>query len=176
MSIEKWLSEEIDKEKREKIEEIYKSLPEEKVQDLKKRKIQELSKSKSKIQSEKTGSQNILNDILDFKEWLNQRTYLKGDLNKIEVWIKNLNNKLNFIAETNKNEALINNKSQLIEEFRKIPPKFLDEKTRIALNKKLHGIQKTNSDNYYLRKLKSLIGEKLKETSYYEILKIILES
>ena len=64
---------------------------------------------------------------------------------------------------------------QLIQQFRKIPANFLDEKTRIAINKKLHGQKRTNSDNYYLRKLKAEIKEKLYEASYFEILKAIIE-
>jgi hypothetical protein len=37
-------------------------------------------------------------------------------------------------------------------------------------------MKKTNSDNYYLRKLKSIVREKLKEAEYYQILRDILES
>ncbi|GAH14295.1 unnamed protein product, partial [marine sediment metagenome] len=44
-----------------------------------------------------------------------------------------------------------------------------------AKNKKLKGMNKTNSDNYYLRKLKSIVREKLKEAEYYAILRDILE-
>jgi hypothetical protein len=40
----------------------------------------------------------------------------------------------------------------------------------------LRGVKRSNSDNYYLRKLKKHIGEKLNEAKYYEILKEILES
>ena len=67
-------------------------------------------------------------------------------------------------------------RTHLIEQFRTIPPTFLDEKTRIAINKKLNGTKRTSSDNYYLRKLKSLVREKLDEASYYELLKTILDS
>jgi len=44
------------------------------------------------------------------------------------------------------------------------------------LNKKLKGIKRTNSDNYYLRKLKIIIKEKLKDAEYYNIIRDILES
>jgi len=67
-------------------------------------------------------------------------------------------------------------RTHLIEQFRTIPPTFLDEKTRIAINKKLNGTKRTSSDNYYLRKLQSLIREKLNEAEYYELLKSILDS
>ena len=72
-------------------------------------------------------------------------------------------------------ENIKDNRMQLIQQFRKIPANFLDEKTRIAINKKLHGQKRTNSDNYYLRKLKAEIKEKLYEASYFEILKAIIE-
>ena len=176
MSIDKWVSEtKEERENREKINKIYKSLPEDKVLDLKKRKIQDLKKKGESNDLEKAEPNSFLNDVLEFKEWLNKRTYLKGDLNKIEMWIKNLNKKLNIYEAISSKKAMANEKSRLIEEYRKIPPNFLDEKIRIALNKKIHNMKRTNSDNYYLRKLKSLIQEKLKEASYYELLKKLIE-
>jgi hypothetical protein len=36
-------------------------------------------------------------------------------------------------------------------------------------------MKRTNSDNYYLRKIKKQIQEKLIEINYYEILKEVLE-
>lgn len=172
MSIEKWLSKN-SKEKQEKLDKMYKELPEEKVLELKKKKIQDLKKKNKEEQVEKTESNNLLSEIIEFKDWLNQRTYLKGDLDKIEVWIKNLNKKVTL--ESNDQERNIT-RTHLIEQFRTIPPRFLDEKTRIAINKKLNGTKRTSSDNYYLRKLKSLVREKLDEANYYELLKIILDS
>lgn len=171
MSIEKWLSKD-SKEKQEKIDKRYKDLPEERVLQLKKKKIQDLKKKDKKEEVEKIESDSLLGKIVEFKEWLNQRTYLKGDLDKIVVWIQNLNRKL--ILES-KDQKINNTKAHLIEQFRKIPPKLLDEKTRIAINKKLNGTKRTSSDNYYLRKLKTLIHEKLNEASYYELLKTILD-
>ncbi len=175
MSIDKWLSKSNSKEKQEKIDNIYNALPEEEVQDLKKRSIRELTKKDKKKQVEKVDTKGILSDIIEFKGWLNQRTYLKGDLDKIEIWINNLSNKLSLEHKNNKNQTSKNNRSRLIKQFRKIHPKFLDEKTRVAINKKLNGIKRTNSDNYYLRKLKAVIKEKLHDASYYEILKEIVE-
>ncbi|MBA7703776.1 hypothetical protein ES703_112570 [subsurface metagenome] len=173
MSIEKWLSKD-SKEKQEKLDKMYKELPQEKILELKKKKIQDLKKKKKKEeQVEKTESNNLLSEVIEFKDWLNQRTYLKGDLDKIEVWIQNLNKKVTL--ESNDQEMNIT-KAHLIEQFRTIPPKFLDEKTRIAINKKLNGTKRTGSDNYFLRKLKSLIREKLNEASYYDLLKTILDS
>ena len=170
MAIEKWLSKD-SKEKQEKLDKMYKELPEERVLELKKKKIQDLKKKNKEEQVEKTESNNLLSEVIEFKDWLNQRTYLKGDLDKIEVWIQNLNKKITLES----NDQEMNTKAHLIEQFRTIPPKFLDEKTRIAINKKLNGTKRTSSDNYYLRKLKSLVREKLNEASYYDLLKTILD-
>jgi hypothetical protein len=174
MSIDKWLSES-DPKKREKLEKVYNALPEEKVQDLKKKSIRELTKKKEIEKADDPKTIDILDDILEFKEWLNQRNYLKGDIDKIEIWINNLSKKLNREREKNIKESIKDNRGQLIEQFRKIPFNFLDEKTRIAVNKKLHGQKRTNSDNYFLRKLNAEIKEKLFEASYFEILKTIIE-
>lgn len=174
MSIDKWLSES-DPKKREKLEKVYNELPKEKVQDLKKKSIRELTKKREIEKVDDSKTKGILDDILEFKEWLNQRNYLKGDIDKIEIWINNLSKKLNREREKNIKESIKDNRGQLIQQFRKIPFNFLDEKTRIAINKKLHGQKRTNSDNYYLRKLKAEIKEKLYEASYFEILKTIIE-
>lgn len=174
MSIDKWLSES-DPKKKEKLEKVYNALPKEKVQDLKKRSIRELTKKKELEKVDDPKTKDILDDILEFKEWLNQRNYLKGDIDKIEIWINNLSEKLNREREKNIKESIKDNRGQLIQQFRKIPFNFLDEKTRIAVNKKLHGQKRTNSDNYFLRKLKAEIKEKLHEASYFEILKAIIE-
>lgn len=172
MSIDKWLG---DSKKKEKVDKIYNSLPEEKVQDLKKKSIRELTKKEEVKKINNAASKSIIDDIIEFKKWLNSRNYLKGDLDKIEVWINNLSKKLNREREKNIKESIKDNRGQLIQQFRKIPFNFLDEKTRVAINKKLHGQKRTNSDNYYLRKLKAEISEKLYEASYFEILKEIIE-
>ena len=174
MSIDKWLSES-DPKKREKLEKVYNALPEEKVQNLKKKSIRELTKKKDLQKADDPKTKSILDDILEFKEWLNQRNYLRGDIDKIEIWINNLSKKLNRERSNIRKENIKDNRMQLIEQFRKIPANFLDEKTRVAINKKLHGQKRTNSDNYYLRKLKAEIEEKLYEASYFEILKAIIE-
>ena len=174
MSIDKWLSES-DPKKREKLEKYYNSLPEEKVQDLKKKSIRELTKKAENLKVDVPKTKDILDDILEFKEWLNKRNYLKGDMDKIATWIMNLNKKLNRDQTNKTKDSIKDERKQLIEQFRLIPATFLDEKTRIAINKKLHGQKRTNSDNYYLRKLKAQITEKLNEASFFEILKEIIE-
>ena len=63
----------------------------------------------------------------------------------------------------------------LDEEFRKIPVDFLDEQTRLAVIKKLRNTKRTNSDNYFLRKLKLVVEIKIIEAKYYKILKRILD-
>ena len=63
----------------------------------------------------------------------------------------------------------------LVEDFRKIPVDFLDEQTRLAVIKKLRNTKRTNSDNYFLRKLKLVVEIKIIEAKYYRILKRILD-
>ena len=174
MSIDKWLSEDNSKEDRERSEKIFKTLSEEEVQNLKKKSVRDLTQKKSKIKEVNGKPDDFLSYIIEFKDWLNKRTYLKGDIDKIEIWIKNLNKKLDY-ENTQGVMAKNNVKSELGTQFKKIPHNFLDEKTRIAINKKMRGSKRTNSDNYYLKKLKTMVQEKLKEASYYEILKKILE-
>ncbi|MFW9899161.1 MAG: hypothetical protein ACFFDO_07865 [Candidatus Thorarchaeota archaeon] len=171
MSMDKWLTKNKSKEEKNKIEEVFKALPEEKVQELKKKSVRDLTQKKRKNNEIKNKPDDFLSYVIEFKDWLNKRTYLKGDIDKIETWIRNLNKKL----DSEKIQAENNVKSQLISQFRKIPHNFLDEKTRIAINKKIRVVKRNSSDNYYLRKLKTAIQEKLKEASYYEILKKILE-
>ncbi|MFX0060096.1 MAG: hypothetical protein ACFE8J_17505, partial [Candidatus Heimdallarchaeota archaeon] len=140
--------------------------------ELKKKKINELVKEKPVDQVKDEKSYDFLKEVLIFKDWLNNRTYIKGDIEKIETWIKNIYRKINKvkIKENDRNA----NKG-LIDKYKEIPVEFLDEKTRIALNKKLRGTTRTSSDNYYLKKLKATIKEKLKEAKYYAILRDILE-
>ena len=111
---------------------------------------------------------------MKFKEWLDDRNYIKGDMIKIETWIKNLYLRLEINNIQNQSQKI--NISKLKEKYKEIPPAFLDEKIRIALNKKLRNINRTASDNYYLRKLKETIKERLKEAEYYETLRKILEN
>ncbi len=173
MSIDKWLSDKDSKEEELRREKLFKTLPQEKVQELKKRKIRDLTE-KEKLKADlNTKKEDFLSNILEFKDWLNQRNYLKGDLDKIETWVINLYKTVEFEQESRL--SLISDRKQLIDKYKRIPPKFLDEKTRVAINKKLYNSKKTSSDYYILRKLKETVNEKLKEAEYYHILRIILE-
>jgi hypothetical protein len=175
MSIEKWLSERESEEIRKKKEELYKQLPKEKKQDLKKKSITKIVTNETKsLKSDITDS--FLTKVIEFKDWLDGRTYLKGDIDKIIINIQNLNNNIRMLNDVDKNRQDKEKIKFLSNLYKEIPPSFLDEKTRVALNKKLRGITRTNSDNYYLRKLKNTVREKLNEAKYYEILKEILES
>jgi len=171
MSIDKWLSEEDSKEERIRREKAFKNLSEGEVKELKKKKIRNIVTKSEQKSVESEESDKFIAEILEFKEWLNQRTYLKGDIDKIETWINNMHLK---ISEHNTRKEDSNSKKKLKEDYKKIPLNFLGEKTRIAVNKKIHGTTRTNSDNYYLRKLKKTVQEKLNESKYYEFLEKIL--
>ena len=170
MSIDKWLNEKDSKEQKIKREEAFKQLSKEEVQELKKKKIRDIVKKETEKTSENSEIDKFLKETLEFKDWLNQRTYLKGDIDKIEMWIRNLNSILTRLSENREKSTLHDKKKDLINKYKEIPPKFLDEKIRIAMNKLIHGANRTNSDNYYLRKLKSTLKEKLKEAGYYDTL------
>jgi hypothetical protein len=171
MSIDKWLSDDSSKEEKIKREEAFKQLSKGEVQDLKKKKIRDIIE-KEKQNLEKTSENDkFLQSILEFKNWLNTRTYIKGDIEKIETRVNNLY----LIIQSNKRKMGDDEKKLLIEEYKSIPPKFIDENTRVALNKKIRNMKRTNSDNYYLRKLKKIIQEKLNEAKYYKCLEKILE-
>ncbi len=173
MSINKWLSDKDSKEEELRREKLFKTLPQEKVQELKKRKIRDLTEKEKLNADLKTKKEDFLSNILEFKDWLNQRNYLKGDLDKIETWVLNLYKTVEFEQESRL--SLISDRKQLIDKYKKIPPKFLDEKIRVAINKKLYNSKKTSSDYYILRKLKEMVNNKLKEAEYYHILRRILE-
>ncbi|MGB5910200.1 MAG: hypothetical protein WBH31_03285 [Promethearchaeia archaeon] len=174
MSIKKWLTDDTIGEDRKKREEEYNKLSKEEKTELKKKKLQQIIQKDKKEKPIITKSENFLNEVIKFKEWLDDRNYIKGDIVKIETWIKNLYRRLesNYIQNQSQNENI----SKLKEKYREIPLAFLDEKTRIALNKKLRNVNRTASDNYYLRKLKETIKERLKEAEYYETLRKILEN
>ncbi|MFX1288006.1 MAG: hypothetical protein ACFFFY_05545 [Promethearchaeota archaeon] len=176
MSIDKWLDDDDTVEQKKKREEIYKSLSKEDKQDLKQQKIRDLvKKTKQKeILSEKR--KDLLTKVIEFKDWLDNRTYIKGDIERIETWVENLYLILRENIEAQKSHYSEERMKRLINDYKSIPVSFLDEKIRIALNKKLKSLNRTNSDNYYLRKLKSTVREKLKEAEYYTILRDILES
>lgn len=170
MSIDKWLNEKDSKEERIRREKAFKSLSKQEVQDLKKKKIQDIVQKDDQKTNEVSARDKFIDNIIEFKNWLNQRTYLKGDLAKIEIWIKNLYSIVKYDPELEVKSTTYSGKRKFIEKYKEIPPQFLDEKTRVALNKLIHGTTRTNSDNYYLRKLKNILKEKLKEAEYYEIL------
>ena len=85
-------------------------------------------------------SKNLLDKVIEFKDWIDNRTYIKGDIERIETWVENLNILLRESLESqtiqNKEERM----KTVIQDYKSIPVNFLDEKTRIALNKKLKGI------------------------------------
>jgi hypothetical protein len=171
MSIDKWLSDDSSKEEKIKREEAFKQLSKGEVQDLKKKKIRDIIEKEKQKLAKTSENDKFLQSILELKEWLNTRTYIKGDIEKIETRISNLY----LIIQSNKRKMGDDDKKLLIEDYKSIPPKFIDENTRIALNKKIRNMKRTNSDNYYLRKLKKIIQEKLNEAKYYKYLEKILE-
>ena len=155
MSIEKWISDKDSKEERIKREKAFKQLSKEEVQELKKTKIRDIVKKKEQKISEVSERVKLLHDINEFKKWLNQRTYLKGDIDKIETWIKNMHLK---VSEHISGKEDSNSKKKLKEDYKKIPLNFLDEKTRIAINKKINGTTRTNSEYYeILEKILNLL-------------------
>ncbi|MFW9999161.1 MAG: hypothetical protein ACFE9Q_12950 [Candidatus Hodarchaeota archaeon] len=175
MSIDKWLSDKDSKEEKMKREAAFKRLTKEEVQELKKKKLQTIVKKEIHRSNEILEEDRFLNKLIEFKDWLNQRTYLKGDIDKIETWIRNLYSIVNLETEQREKSIDVNEKRLLIKKYKELPPKLLDEKIRVAINKKIYGTKRTNSDNYYLRKLKSLVQEKLKEAEYYQILNKLLK-
>lgn len=176
MSIDKWLDDNGPKKKKGKIEELFKTLSKEEVQELKEKSIKRITRFNDESKPEKVSkSDDFLNKVIEFKNWLEKRTYLKGDLDRIETWITNLSYfiKSEIVQETTFPSK--SNRNKFIKKYKEIPPRFLDEKIRIAINKKINGNKLTSSDNYYLKKLKKNVQEKLKEAEYYKILKNILE-
>jgi len=176
MSIEKWLDDEDTKEERKKREEIYSSLSNTEKTDLKQQKIRDLVKKDKITSSFDESRKDFLAKVLEFKDWLDNRSYIKGDIERIQTWVENLYSLMNASIKFQNRVGFNDGGENLINRYKSIPVQFLDEKTRIALNKKLKGIKRTNSDNYYLRKLKIIVKEKLKEAEYYNILREILES
>lgn len=176
MSIDKWLTDNLPTKRKREIDEKFNALSEEKVNDLKKQKIKKLLQGKNTKDTASIPEENaFLDQILQFKDWLNRRHYLKGDLDKIETWINNLNAKLALEDRKNKENEPKSKKSHLKDLFKEIPPQFLDEKTRIAINKKINGSPMTSSDRYYLKKLNIEVQDKLIKAKYYENLKKLLD-
>jgi len=176
MSMDKWLDDDETKENKKKRNEIYSSLSNEEKNDLSKQKIRELVKKGRSTNRFDESRTSFLAKVLEFKDWLDNRSYIKGDIERIQTWIENLHSMVDISIYFQNKVGFINGEENLIDSYKSIPVKFLDEKTRIALNKKLKGIKRTTSDNYYLRKLKIIVKEKLKDAEYYIILRDILES
>ena len=176
MSIDKWLDDEDTVEEKKKREEIYKSLSKEDKKDLKQQKIRDLVKKSKQMEILSEKRKDLLTKVIEFKDWLDNRTYIKGDMERIETWIENLYLILRENIERQNGQFSEKEKKKLNQNYNSIPVNFIDETMRIAINKKLKGTERTSSDNYYLRKLKSIVREKLKEAEYYEILRDILES
>ena len=172
MALNKWLSDPEIEEMRKKKEEMYNALPDQQIQELKKESIRKIVQEDKEEVPTEDFSDNILNDVIEFKNWVDSRTYLKGDTEKIETWIKILYKKMVSINKVSNKD---NYDQDLVEDFRKIPVDFLDEHTRLAVIKKLRNTKRTNSDNYFLRKLKIIVETKLIEAKYYKILKSILD-
>lgn len=175
MSIDKWLSDKDSNEEKARREKAFQKLTDEEVYELKRKKIRDIVKKEVQNVNEISEREKILLKVIEFKDWLNQRTYIKGDFERIETWIKNLNSMIMVASLENQKTDLYNEKKKIIAKYKEIPPNFLDEKTRIALNKLIHGTQRTNSDNYYIRKLKNNLKGKLKESEYYNILNKLIE-
>ncbi len=176
MSMDKWLDDDETKENKKRRNEIYGNLSNEEKNNLSKLKIRELVKKDKITSSFDESRKGFLTKVLEFKDWLDNRSYIKGDIERIQTWVENLYYMIESSIKFQNKTVFNKGEETLINSYKSIPVKFLDEKTRIALNKKMKGIKRTNSDIYYLRKLKNIIKEKLKDAEYYNILRDILES
>ncbi len=174
--MDKWLGDKDTAEGKKLREETYAKLSKEERKDLKVQKIRKIVQKNENASNKDDKRIDFLNSVIEFKDWLINRSYLKGDLERIETWVANLYLILTASLDQQKEASGELGKKNLINNYKSIPVDFLDEKTRIALNKKLKNTTKTNSDNYYLRKLKKLVKEKIKEFEYYDILREILDS
>jgi hypothetical protein len=176
MSMDKWLDDKDTTEEKKLREDTYAKLSKEERKDLKVQKIRKIVQKNENASNKNDKKTEFLNSVIEFKDWLINRSYIKGDLERIETWVANLYLILTASLEQQREASGEFSKKNLLNNYKSIPVNFLDEKTRIALNKKLKNTTKTTSDNYYLRKLKNLVKEKLKEAEYYEILRDILDS
>jgi len=170
MSLNKWLDE--DNSKNNKAKSKTKIISPFKEQKLKK--IKESIKKSQKQESELKDPINaFISYVLEFKEFLNSRTYLRGDLDNLITWITNLNYKYKELINSNENLDT-NDKESNIELLKEIPPTFFDEKLTLTLKKYAFIDKLNNSDRYYLRKLKSLVKDQLKRARIYQIVDKIL--
>lgn len=174
--MDKWLGDEDTAEEKKLREDTYAKLSKEERKDLKVQKIRKIVQKNENASNKNDKRTDFLNSVIEFKDWLINRSYLKGDLERIETWVANLYLILTASLEQQKEASGGFGKKNLINNYKSIPVDFLDEKTRIALNKKLKNATRTNSDNYYLRKLKTTVKEKLKDAEYFSILRDILDS
>ncbi len=174
--MDKWLDDKDTAEEKKLREETYAKLSKGEKKDLKVQKIRKIVQKNENASNKNDKRTEFLNSVIEFKDWLDNRSYLKGDLERIETWVANLYLILTASLEQQKEASGEFGKKHLINNYKSIPVNFLDEKTRIALNKKLKNTTRTNSDNYYLKKLKKLVKEKIKEFEYYDILREILDS
>ena len=83
MALNKWLSDPEIEEKRKRKEEMYKALPDQQIKELKKESIRKIVQEEKEEVPTEDFSDNILNDVIEFKNWVDSRTYLKGDTEKI---------------------------------------------------------------------------------------------
>lgn len=170
MSLNKWLENGVSTQKQGKPKEPTKLL----IKNQKKNIIKMIIKKQPESELKKKDSiDEFLSYILEFKDFLNSRTYLRGDLEKLINWITNLNYKYEELIQNNNSKDSKNNKSAQ-ELLKEVPPKFLDEKLTITLKRFVNKSEINNSDRYYLRKLKNIISDKLKELKIYEFLDEIL--
>jgi len=174
MSIDKWLKQDKEEDSNKNVESD-KKIQEQQLKELKNKKLQQLNREIKEKKTSRSDSDNFLNYFVEFRDWLNKRTYLKGDLDEIATWINNLYNKLTLEVPQTDDEDNDTERLDLKKQYKKIPLSFLDDKTRIAINKIVYGQNRSNSDNYYVKKLNLEIQDKLKEAEYYRILKKILE-
>lgn len=174
--MDKWLDDKDTAEEKKLREDTYVKLSKEERKDLKVQGIRKIVLKNENVSNKNDKRTDFLNSVIEFRDWLINRSYLKGDLERIETWVANLYLILTASLEQQKEASGEFGKKYLINNYKSIPVNFLDEKTRIALNKKIKNTTRTTSDNYYLRKLKTLVKEKLKEAEYFSILREILDS
>ncbi len=170
MSLKKWLESGYSKSKGKKIEESVKPIT--KAQ--KKKAIKKITQTKEeKKKRNKDSIDEFLSHILEFKEFLNSRTYLRGDFDRIITWIRNINYKYEELLNQRKSSEIEvkKTKTELVKE---IPPKFLDEKLSITLKKFVYKSDMNKSDKYYLGKLKKIVQNELKKGNIYQVLDKIL--
>ncbi len=170
MSLNKWLDEDNSKNNKGKSKTKI-------ISPFKEQKLKKIKESIRKSQKQETESKDpidvFISYVSEFKKFLNSRTYLRGDLDKLITWIINLNYKYKELINSNENFNT-NNKESNIELLKEIPPTFLDEKLTLTLKKYAYKDKMNNSDRYYLRKLKSLVKDQLKRARIYQIMDKIL--